>query len=323
MRAGTSWLSELLGTHPDCGMPPYKELHFFDVRYGKYSGAEYYRAKANGLAQFGRSAARRIEAALDKMDTEEENATALESDTDELPPGVASKPWTDEISEQFFAEAQLEKSLARIAKVVDAFFMRDVASYVEYLRRYAAGATAFGEITPAYSLLPAAAFAEMDAAFPSARFIFIMRDPVDRLWSQVRFRNDVRRGRKLRISVDPNDDFRRALQRWDAVGRSSYQHTIEELESVVSVDRIHYLFYESMTSPETGPAEVRRIEAALGLRPIEIDQNFFSKPVHAAPPATLDAENEATAIQRFAPVYAFVEERFGRQRGWRVPGAVT
>jgi len=84
MRAGTSWLSELLGTHPDCGMPPYKELHFFDVRYGKYSGAEYYRAKANGLAQFGRSAARRIEAALDKMDTEEENATALESDTDEL-----------------------------------------------------------------------------------------------------------------------------------------------------------------------------------------------------------------------------------------------
>jgi len=145
-----------------------------------------------------------------------------------------------------------------------------------------------------------------------------MRDPVERLWSHIRYKRD-RAERSGRGEKDANADFRDALQLPNATGRSEYQHTIEELERAIPRDRILYLFYETLTSPETGPEQIRRVENGLELRHREIDPRFFSKPVNASSPAKLTPENEIAAIKLFAPVYAFVEHRFGRICGWRTP----
>jgi len=211
--------------------------------------------------------------------------------------------------------------------LVDYFSIHDGDSYVSYLKRNAGQANAFGEISPAYALLPAAAFAEMDELLPGARFIFIMRDPIDRLWSSVRFRADrARRPRHLKADRakgrrrPPNDlnaDFRDILSRPTAIALSNYQHTIRELESVIPKERILYLFMETMTSRDTGPAEIRRIEAALGLEPAEIGPDILSDAVNASSAATLSPENLAAAMDVFAPVYAFIEQRFGKPLQWR------
>jgi hypothetical protein len=315
MRAGTSWLSQVLDSRDDCRMTTVKELHFFDLRYGQYSGKTYYRALARSLRSRSKILNNRMQKVLDRLDTEtghdprtdDEEGTALRG---------GPKGWSDQKRAQLLARGRLSDLLPKIPKTVDVFFLRDLKSYAEYVKSEALGAAAFGEITPAYSLLPAAAFAEIDQALPGAHFIFIMRDPVERLWSQERFRTGLAAKRRER-QLDPGECFDKALRNRGAIGRSDYHRTITELESVIPKDRILYFFYETMTSRETGPAEIRRLEDGLGLQRANIPPGLFDQPVNASPPATLTRERETAALDLFRPVYDFVEKRFGRQVGWR------
>ena len=314
MRAGTTWLSDLLRSYPDCAMTPFKEIHFFDIRYGRYDAIKHYRAKAQRLETLSRNVTKRVENALVKSVGQQ---PVEEPNPDSANDGLAVA-WTDELRTRFFSNAHLDGGLRRISEIIDYLSLLNNESYVEYLKRHGVGAKAFGEITPTYGLLPACGIAEMDSLFPGAQFIFVMRDPVDRLWSHVRFRA-AKAERRGHGPEDLNEEFRRAMSRPNAIEMSSYQRTIETLESVIPPDRILYLFYEKMTSVQTGPAEVRRIEAALGLDPADIDPKIFTTAINASAPGKLNPENEAAATNMFAPVYKFVHERFGLPALWRMP----
>lgn len=316
MRAGTSWLSRVLDSRPDCRMTPIKEVHFFDLRYGKYSGRVHYRSLARWLIDRSRAVNERMQSALDRMDDDVARHGDPETDAEGSALRGGPNGWSDAKRARLLAGTRLGDLLLKIPDILDAFYLRDLDSYIDYVMRAAPDVAAFGEITPAYSLLPAAGFAEIDKALPGVRFIFIMRDPVERLWSQIRFRSGMAAKRRQR-QLDPGPLFEKALLNKGAVGRSNYQKTIEELESVIPADRILYFFYETLTSPKTGPAEIRRLEDRLGLQRIELDPALFDKSVNASPPATLNREQETAAHDIFRPVYEFVEKRFGPQPGWR------
>lgn len=324
MRAGTTWLTRILKSHPDCSMAPSKEMHFFDVRYGTFSRKQYYNGLARRLNITCQRAVKQVQKTLDRIDGDTTDRDRTDQDEEGLALHDASMGWSDRERSQFFARARLDKVLPKISDVIDTLSLRDVGSYVDYLKRKTFGAAAFGEITPSYSVLPAAAFAEMGEALPGAHFIFIMRDPVERLWSHVRYFAE-RSAKRYQKQLDVDILFDKALRKpgGKSTRRSNYHRTIEELESAISADRILYFFYETMTSPETGPAEIRRLEDALGLKPVDLAQQLFKRPVNASPPATLGRELEAAAIDVFRPVYDFVEQRFGRQPGWRFAPAAA
>jgi hypothetical protein len=61
--------------------------------------------------------------------------------------------------------------------------------YREYFMTRLKGERAFGEISPSYALLPRSGFLHVLELFPSVRFIFVMRNPVDRFWSALRFKH--------------------------------------------------------------------------------------------------------------------------------------
>ncbi len=301
------------------------EIHFFDVRYGGYGGGKHYRSQAKRLRTLSKALSKRMADALDKIADgapEGDPKGAYEPAGSESTNDGLALAWTDEIRAYLFSHAQLDDGLRKIAEIIGYLSLLDNESYVEYLKRHAVGARAFGEITPTYGLLPACGFAEIDSLFPGAQFIFIMRDPVDRLWSQVRYRAGKAK-QPSRGQSDLNGEFRSAMGRAKAIEQSSYHRTINRLESAIPRDRILYLFYERMTSLETGPAEVRRIEAALGLDPADIDPKVFSTSVNASTPAKLDPENEAAARTLFAPEYKFVQERFGLPVQWHFPSELS
>jgi hypothetical protein len=325
MRAGTSWLSDVLRSYPDCRISPMKELHFFDSRYGVASGSRMIRDRVNRLALQGTKVRDEVETALQRIarrtgsecddDSEEDGLL----DDNELRANSAHVMWTDQLRNNVFGSAGVDRRLKRIAELLEFFSIRDIDSYVAFLRRDSDDASAFGEITPSYALLPASAFAEMDRALPDARFVFIMRDPVDRLWSHVRYVASRRKKGGGKEPADLSRAFRRAMKHPQFVARSSYHHTIAALESVVHQRRILYLFHEKLVSPDTGPDEVRRIEAALGLRPRVPDPKLFQTTRNAAPEAELDAENQQAALSLFEAEYKFVADRFGRQPEWQWP----
>jgi Sulfotransferase family len=163
---------------------------------------------------------------------------------------------------------------------------------------------AFGEMSPLYSVLTAEAYAAMRAAHPRTRFFFVMREPVDRLWSAVRM--GIRKDREKLVRLDEaglvkwldtmHDDF----FYW---GRADYTRTITELEKAVPREDILYLFFEDLFTERS----MRRFTDHLGIDYVPFSVQKEHAGVGKLPPAGWSERARGV----LDPIYRFVEERFG------------
>lgn len=197
----------------------------------------------------------------------------------------------------------------------------DHAAYMRALVLGKRGQRIVGDVTPAYSLLGRRSFADMAALHPNTRFIFLMRDPVDRLWSGIKHRTRP-------WHDDPKGGFQTALDAFENalddlfntdLRRSDYARTITELDAAVPADRILYLFYETLFQAET----LERICSFLGIDPFPA---AFSERTHAGVQYEEKPSPEmmSRARQVLAPSYDLVFERFGEAvpeswRAWEPP----
>ena len=175
-------------------------------------------------------------------------------------------------------------------------------SYASYLDRLQSTTGYGGEITPAYSILDNIGFERIRAACPSARILFIMRNPADRLWSQMRFTNSV-------SSESDVDEALVALASDGAVRlRSSYSRTISNLNEVFAEGQVLFMFYEDLFSKEKGAASVRNICNFIGIDFIEPD---LDKQVHVSRKISLDPANRFKLVRGLVDEYAFAQDAFG------------
>lgn len=100
-----------------------------------------------------------------------------------------------------------------------------------------------GEITPDYSVLDDAGVARVRAVLPDIKLIFLMRDPIDRSWSQIRM-DLARTGR--RIGEVPVEELT-ALARSDRVTRrSDYSRTLRNWGTYYADERFFIGFLEDV-----------------------------------------------------------------------------
>ncbi|WP_292292733.1 sulfotransferase [Marivita sp.] len=273
-KTATTWLYVMLRHHPDCHMAPTKEVRFWD-NFRREGGNPYAPGAAARWAEMSREqlrdAARRLQ--LQK-----------------LPEAFAEKKRADAFS--------------------DLVANPSIAAYVEFVMMGYKGQAVAGEMTPAYALLESAVFAEMAELHPDSRFIFIMRDPVDRLWSGVRHRHKLD-ARDKGIAVESDGllaSFETAVEDGDnvALAQSDYTRTIRKLEAAVPRDRILYLFYETLFEQD----ELARLKDFLGFEemPVDSDQRYN---VGISQELELPQPLRARARRVLAPVYEFASDRFG------------
>jgi len=98
----------------------------------------------------------------------------------------------------------------------------------------------FGEITPAYSLLPKQGFLEMKELLNNPKIILLLRNPVERQWSQVRFH------KKFFADLKFNEYFIESFNNDKFMKRSNYHILLNILFSVFDQDDIHIIFYENL-----------------------------------------------------------------------------
>ena len=199
--------------------------------------------------------------------------------------------------------------------------MRDpsVDRYLRRLMRGHRGEPVVGEATPDYAALGEGAFRRMAALHPDTRFVFVMRDPVERLWSSVRhrYRTHIREDHALGDRI--RADFARALDPARGAFRmGDYARTIGALEAAVGPARVHCMFYETMRSEE----EISRLGAFLGVGEIPFEPE---RRVNAGTRVGVSPDPAALARAReiFDPVYAYVGRRFAAAvpDAWRFHGA--
>ncbi len=183
----------------------------------------------------------------------------------------------------------------------------DTAGYIDYLNFGRTDERLIADITPAYALLSEGRLGRMACMSADVRFVYLLRDPVARLWSHVRM---IARRR----SATGRDVAQRAGQVLDRVlsgaeahiaRRGDYRAALTRLRAAVAPRRLFTGFYEDMFDAKA----VTRLCAFLGLsdRPADLRRR-----VHAGVPVEMSAEQRDRAAAFLRPQYEFVEACLGR-----------
>jgi hypothetical protein len=187
-------------------------------------------------------------------------------------------------------------------------FYADIEAYYEYFAHLAhrrADVRVVGDMTPSYAGLPASVLASVRESLGqhglTVRVIFLMRDPVDRIWSAARM---IRRNRRL-TSLRDADVIRSLYRTASCELRTRYDETIRNLEAAFPAEAVLYQFYESLFSAD----QVREITDFLELPFVEPDTAVR---FNASPKTQEVSENlQREIVSFYRPVYEFCSDRFG------------
>jgi hypothetical protein len=297
-KGGTTWLHEYLARHPQVAQDPVTELLVLDVAHVPYF-SDFHDSKS--------AFKRELIANLGKEDSER----------------AARR------RERLAAEIEgHERSMAMV---------RDPRRYTEHLRRLADSDPAIRlvrDITPSYAALDAAHWQQArrdleDAGF-DLRLVFIMRDPIDRLFSAYRmgrrrsedFNNlaaaasplEAARARLRPIKASLMELMRRrpqqspflefALEEMN-LRRSQYERTVTAVEAAFPAEHLHCVLFEDFFNE----AALRRFTDFAG---IDFMPTEYAKTVETrSAGAELVPADVAELRDRLDATYRFGAERFG------------
>jgi len=160
-----------------------------------------------------------------------------------------------------------------------------------------------GEITPSYSLLNEHGFSEIKKMYSNAKILFLMRDPVDRFWSHLRFEETCRGSERFRAEEKIND----CLSDPTFILRTDYKRTLTELYKAVPVADVCVIFYEHLMNPLSHESELKKITNFLNIDYVK--SNINSK-VNASKSIALSPENAHAIAGKFFDVYEYANAHF-------------
>lgn len=162
------------------------------------------------------------------------------------------------------------------------------------------------DMTPAYGLLSAQRLAWIRDQFGARGVrtvsVFLMRDPVDRIWSHLRMEQS---RRPERLSQDSAVHVRELFAEPTYAVRTRYDETLRALDQAFGPDEVHVGFYEQLFTHE-------QVEAVTRLVGIEGHEPQFDVRVNASPEAAeqLPLDTVRAVARYYRDVYVAVAARF-------------
>lgn len=201
-RAGTTWLNQVLSTHPQVWTPPVKELHYFN-----------FKSIAPSILAHAHQPLMRYRARV--------------------------------LLYRMLREARRGQDIRWYLRY---FFLPRSDSWYRSLFRPQQGQIA-GEATPEYSILDASAVAEMYRLMPDLKIILLLRDPIERTWSQAnqKYRQIINKGAHTDEAV-----LHTFMQEEHPHQRSSYCDILQVWESIYPPQQIFIGFFEQIAENPVG-----------------------------------------------------------------------
>lgn len=260
MRCATSWVYSYLGELREVAVSPLKELHFFSKKFA-----------VNALGDMDAVALKRLRHHMEQAGDAVEN--------------LRRRP-------------TFQASVDRVEMIYD-----DDAYFGHFARLCGPFTRTFCDITPAYAVIGQAGFAYLKDFCASQdialKLLFVMRDPVDRLWSQLCHMQ------QLNPSSDVVAKWSEAIQAPRVLARADYRGTVCDLDDVFPAEDVLYLFFEELFTE----GSLRRLSrfAEVGFHP----GDTTDAKNRAAEKADLPEEAHAAFKRLLAPQYEFCRQRFG------------
>ena len=208
-KAGTTWLHHQLSQHKQVWLPPLKELHFFD-RSTEYPSPNYLSA------------------------------------TSPMPRFFGTQPWQSKRMLQVF-KYYIKSTLG--LKFKESVWWRKILfghydkTWYCNLFSQASSYQITGEVTPAYSILKSKDVSEIKCINPHVKLIFLIRNPIDRAWSAIRFNSD--RGYS-NINLESSKEIIQALKKPGTMLRGDYERTLNVYLEYFDASQILICFYDAI-----------------------------------------------------------------------------
>ena len=171
------------------------------------------------------------------------------------------------------------------------------------------GFTGFkGEITPSYSILKTADIESMYRISPEAKLIFLLRNPVERAWSQYRFMT--RKIKNFDLKKTSNQEIIDFMESDLQVSRSAYLKTIKNFSSVFPKEQILIGFYDALQDkPEQLFTEI--VQFITGKTDISTASLGLKKVVYQSKKMDCPAEIEAFLKSKYREPIEQLAEIYG------------
>ncbi|MBN1200486.1 MAG: sulfotransferase [Anaerolineae bacterium] len=185
-----------------------------------------------------------------------------------------------------------------------------------YTRRFRAGrARIKGEVTPAYSILPVERIQFIRAILPDVRLILILRNPVERSWSEAVY--NLKRGGYARVEDMPTDAIINILTSDATTSRSAYRRNLANWQSVFPAEQLFIAFFEAI-SEQPRQLMVDIFEHIGVSTDIDWDTIPYRQQFHANPAAQIPGEVRALLEEQYCDEIEGLYARFGAPvAGWR------
>lgn len=208
-KAGTTWLYDYFRTHPEVHVPVVKEMHYFNVLYDPRQ-VGFLEERRQVVAVAGRQ----------RWTNGDEAAQMQPGD-----PG----------------DIEVMRALVDIHEAAGG----DHGAYRQFVLEGAEGSAWVADITPDYSLLGPSNLMSMAQDFEGSKFLFIMRDPVDRLWSHINMHLGYVQRRGFQMTVDELLLDVVAGKHDHIMDRSNYAGSLFA-QSHLPFSRVKTMFYETL-----------------------------------------------------------------------------
>jgi hypothetical protein len=267
-KAGTTWLGHNLQLHPQIWMPDIKELHYFDERVND-----------------PRNPVSRLHGKMTGK-------------------GAVDRRWRRQVGKRLrrqWRRPSLEDLLW------DLRYYAGAPGDGWYASLFAPGrGKVRGEITPAYSTLGPDSIARVHDLLPEAKLIFMMRNPIERAWSQLVMRLD--KAGKREVGPSRHRKLQRNFEREGYRARTDYLQTLENWSAFYPEERIFVGFLEDVHFyPEKLLCSVYEF--------LDVDPSFkpqeVGKRVHARSAGRMFAESALYLARLYREELSLLDARFG------------
>lgn len=225
--------------------------------------------------------------------------------------------WLKKIAEIDDSTAANRKKKASLLKRL--LFVYEPKTYFDYFKKLANSKPEIElvcDITPSYSILDTNAFTHIKRGLNKKGFqvkvIFLMRDPVERIWSARRMKR--RHAQTMGVYVNPNIEtsILKSIDNEGSTMKTDYKRTIQTIDNIFHQDDIFYGFFEDLFTQST----FERIKSFLNL---DLTAPDFDESVNSSPKDDkLSEELKKNIIFKYRDTYNFVNQRFdgAAERFW-------
>lgn len=271
-KAGTSWLYRYLHDHPDCAMPAVKEAHYWDT---------FDADRLEKQLVFFRVRLREMrDAKTDAAD--------------------AGRGWQVENLDRRINEMKALVATLESDRTGD-------ATYLEWMSQGRMEGRVVGDMTPNYATLSDEVIARMRDAAPASKFIFLIRDPLDRLWSHIRMQARRQRQAQEIYEKKSNNILYRMLNRGQEthiLERGDYPKIIRKLRRLIPEGRLLIQFAEDLFTPQG----LKQVCDFLGIATVTPQ---VQQPVHEGPEVVMLAKLRPRALGLLNEQYEWVARNIG------------